>query len=495
MRLGACILAAILIAVPFHAGGQGFDSSQLPKLGDAGSGALSAQEQARIGRSIVGQLREAGALVEDPEIENYVRSVGQRLVAHSTRPEEHYEFFVVNDTGINAFALPGGYIGINIGLILASDTEAELAGVMAHEIAHVTQRHIARRIEDAQTTGLATLGAILAAILVGAQTGQGDIAAAGAMSAQALQARRQLSFSRAHEHEADRIGIRMMARAGYDPKGMADFFETLQQRHRHAGDDMVPEYLRTHPLTATRLTEARERAREYAIEPRESSRSYYLTRARLDAKTAGSPLRDLMPMIPSRMPANEVFMEQIQRYTDAMQDYFQGRSEQAAEKFAELVEESEDVIAYHRALADALMAQGKTDVALEHYSDALRLFPGNVALLEGQARILMDIGQPARAAEVFAEILNSNDAKPRHFRLRARAESEAGNTADSHYYLAHYNFAKGNLLQAMTQIRMAQTHPSVRMHRTARYNRLAEEIRIAWEQTPPAERQAQRERQ
>lgn len=472
----------------------GFDLSQLPQLGDTGTSGLSREDERRIGQTMVSQLRQSGALIEDPEIEHYVRTVGQRLVAHSDRPGEDFEFFVVNDTAINAFAMPGGYVGVNLGLILATDTEAELAGVMAHEVAHVTQRHIARRLEAAQGANLAALGGMLAAVLVGVQTGQADVTAAGAMSAQALALRRQLQFSRAHEHEADRIGIRMMARAGYDPQGMVDFFETLDRRYRHSGGDSVPEYLQTHPLTSTRITEARSRAREMNVDPRPASRNYYLTRARLDARTANLEIRELVPLVPARMPADAMLTDQLERYTRALRHYHQGRAGEAVPLLKQLVEESPDVLAYHRALADALRADGEEEKSRERLTRALRLFPGNVALLESYGSALMADGRPAEAYEVFGRILDSNDAKPRHLRERARAANHMGNMADSHFYLARFHFEQRNLPIAMSQIRQAQTHPTAEFGRMDRYNRLAEDIRIAWQRTPERERRAQRQR-
>ena len=488
----SAVLCCAVLALPGPA--DGFDLSQLPKLGDAGTTGLSREDERRIGRTMVSQLRESGALIEDPEIEHYVRTVGQRLVAHSDRPEEQFEFFVVNDTSINAFAMPGGYVGVNLGLILATDTEAELAGVMAHEVAHVTQRHIARRIEDSQGSNLAALGGMLAAVLVGVQTGQADVTAAGAMSAQALALRRQLQFSRAHEHEADRIGIRMMARAGYDPQGMVDFFETLDRRYRHSGGDSVPEYLQTHPLTSTRITEARSRAREMSFDARTPSRNYYLTRTRLNARTTNPEIRELISLVPSRMPENAALTDQLDRYGRALRHYYQGRSNEAVDILKELVDESPDMVAYHRALADALRASGEEDQSREHLARALRLFPDNVALLESYGSALLAAGQPQDAYEVYGRILDSNDAKPRHLRHRARAANDAGNIADSHFYLARYHFEQRNLPLAMSQIRLAQTHPAAQFGRMDRYNRLAEDIWSAWERTPDRERQAQRRR-
>ncbi len=160
-----------------------------------------------------------------------------------------FTFFAVKDSGINAFALPGGFIGVNAGLVTATRNESELAGVLAHEIAHVTQRHIARSVQNAGRANLASAAAILAAILIGATTGLPSDAVMGTVTAaQGLAVQQQINFTRANETEADRVGIGILAAAGFDPAAMPDFFWTMQQRSGSVGRN-IPELLRTHPVT------------------------------------------------------------------------------------------------------------------------------------------------------------------------------------------------------------------------------------------------------
>ncbi len=187
----------------------------------------------------------------------------------------------MKDERINAFALPGGYIGVNSGLLLASETESELAGVLAHEISHVTQRHIARAAYDSQRTSIMSMAAMLAALVLGAASDMGGDAMQGVVTAsQALAAQRQINFTRAHEHEADRVGIELLSGAGFDPYGMASFFEKLGRRYG-GSSQYVPEMLLTHPVSADRVAEARERARQLPAVTHTSSPTYALAKAQI----------------------------------------------------------------------------------------------------------------------------------------------------------------------------------------------------------------------
>lgn len=228
----------------------------LPAMGEVASDTLSRAQEREIGQRMMMEVRRRLPLLEDPEVNAYLQDLGQRLATHSQAPELDYHFFVVDLPAINAFAMPGGYIGVNAGLILSARSESELAGVLAHEIAHVTQRHIARGIEASQRASLQNAALLLAAILVGSQDSQAGTAAAAASMAGSIQ--QQLNYSRAFEHEADNLGIRMLAAAELDPNGMPTFFERLALATRYQG--RPPEYLSTHPVTETRIAESSNRA-------------------------------------------------------------------------------------------------------------------------------------------------------------------------------------------------------------------------------------------
>ncbi|HLF10709.1 MAG TPA: M48 family metalloprotease, partial [Gammaproteobacteria bacterium] len=221
----------------------------LPDFGTPADTALSKNKEEQLGRGVMLQLRNAGVVAEDPELTEYIGTLGSRLASNANNGDYRFNFFVVNDDRINAFALPGGFIGVNSGLILASDNESELAGVLAHEISHVTQRHIARSIYDNQRTSIVSMAAMLAAILLGAAADVSGDAMQGVVSAsQALAVQRQINFTRSNEYEADRVGMEVLSAAGFDPNGMSGFFEKLAKRYG-ASTQYVPELLQTHPVS------------------------------------------------------------------------------------------------------------------------------------------------------------------------------------------------------------------------------------------------------
>jgi len=444
----------------------------LPDLGSPSDAALSKDREAQIGRMVLRQLRDAGKVVEDPLVDEYIQGLGHRLAGHAHEGDFRFRFFVVDDGAINAFALPGGYIGINRGLIDASRNESELAGVVAHEIAHVTQRHISRSIAASQRTSMVAAAAMLAAIVLGAAAG-GD-AAMGAMAlGQSYAIEQQIAHTRANEYEADRIGIGVLASAGFDPEGMPRFFEVLQRRYGSAQAG-VPEFLRTHPVTTSRIAEGVSRARQLERpENVEDSLSYTLTKARLRVLSSSTP-----------EAARRWFEDEIRRqdephagleYGLALAATRQGQSDLAALSFQDKRERYPEVIHYHIGLAQAYMASGDRDVALEIYANAVRLFPRNLPLVVHYSEALLSANRPAEAHRILLDMLNNVPPTPEQIRLIALAASASGEVAEAHYYMAEYHIVNGNASLAVNQLRTALAAPTLNPVQRARF-----EARIDW---------------
>ena len=242
--------------------------ARLPDIGSSAGELLTPAQEEEYGGMMLAQLRHYDYILDDPLVESWLDSLGTRLGASSDNPRQSYTFFMMRQREINAFATLGGYIGVNAGLVLAADREDEVAGVLAHEIAHVTQDHVLRAVERAQKDQLPILLAMLGAIVVAQSAGgnsSDDAAQAAMVSAMGLMQQRQIDYTRSNEHEADRLGIQSLARTGYDPMAIADFFGKLQQRSRANGANYygteAPEFLMTHPVTITRISEAKDRAR------------------------------------------------------------------------------------------------------------------------------------------------------------------------------------------------------------------------------------------
>ncbi|MGH8415329.1 MAG: M48 family metallopeptidase, partial [Gammaproteobacteria bacterium] len=232
----------------------------LPQIGLAGASVLSPEKEYQIGVQIMNEARSEGAILDDPLVHEYIDNLGHDLSSHSDDPTLNFEYFVINDPEINAVTLPGGFIGVNSGMILASDNEDELAGVMAHETSHVTQRHIARGLQDQKDRSLLNIATMLGAILVAANAGDPDVAMGTLATAQGAIIQHQITFTRSQEEEADRVGIQTLARAGFPPQGMIEFFQKMQRNSALNGYDRIPEFLLDHPLDSTRMAYLEERA-------------------------------------------------------------------------------------------------------------------------------------------------------------------------------------------------------------------------------------------
>lgn len=291
-RTLAALATAALVLQPLALSAQTFD---LPSIGSPADALLPRTEEARIGRAMMRMFHQQGRIVQDPELTEYINDLGFELVGKTNTEEYQFEFFVIDDPSINAFALPGGFIGVHTGLIQLTESEDELASVLAHEIAHVTQRHIARTIHDNSRASMTTLAALLGAIALSAATGAGGEAVQGAIATtQAVAAQQQINFTRRYEYEADRVGITTLAGAGFDATAMADFFARMG---RKTNNSLFPsaqfEYLRTHPVSSSRTAEAKARAQRYNILPRENSLNYSLMKARTFALFTPTPERAL----------------------------------------------------------------------------------------------------------------------------------------------------------------------------------------------------------
>ena len=446
---------ALLLAVGVNAVAQ---TPNLPDFGTPADSVLNRSQEAQLGRGVMSQLRSAGAIMDDPIVTEYIQTLGARLAGHANDGDHQFEFFMVDDNAINAFALPGGFIGVNSGLILASERESEVAGVLAHEVAHVTQRHIARSIYSNQRNSILSMAAMIAAVLLGAAADADSQAMQGIISAsQAAAIQAQINYTRANEHEADRIGIGTLASAGFDPSAMATFFEKLSRRHAVVSERM-PSFLQTHPVTSARIGEARERARLLPAADVTDSFSYEVVKARLEVFAAPSD-EAAVEIFESRLDAGS---ERISdRYGFALSLHRHGIHDIAQRAFADLVEEFPGVIAFQIGEAEALVESNQIALALARYEEAIELSPRNVPLTLSYADALIPADHPAQAHDLLLDLLNNSIPTPEQFRQISRAANAEGDIGNAHHYMSHYYVSIGNLALAFNQIRMALESPGV----------------------------------
>lgn len=464
-KLIALPLALLLIAEPV------VFAQELPDFGSTADSVLSKTREKMLGRSVILQLRNADAIVDDPQLNEYIKLLGSQLASQVNDGDFDFEFFVIDDNAINAFAMPGGVIGVNAGLLLATDSESELAGVIAHEVSHVTQRHIARSIYDRRRGGLMSMATVLAAMLMGASGGaSGDAAMGVATAAQAAAAQRQINFTRAHEYEADRIGMGVLASAGFDPAGMASFFEKLARRESLSAD-MIPEMLRTHPTGSGRISEARGRASQLPRGDHVDSLGYGLAQARirvLSARTPDVAMAYYRLLEDSDDPAD--------RYGRALSLTQTGLNDQAERIFRELSDENPSVIAYRIGQAEALTADGLDEQAIKVYEDANAVSPRNIPLVISYGEALLNSGRASEAHEILLDLLNNVDPTPAQIELLARAANAEGDMMNAHHYMSEYYASIGDLALAITQLEMALETPDVNAIEHARFNARIDEF-------------------
>lgn len=465
---------ATLCSLALLLGPIGGSADELPDIGSPADSVLSRDREQQIGRSIYRTLLDAGQVVTDPEMQEYIQDIGQKLAAHATDNGQRFRFFVVNDPAINAFALPGGYIGVHSGLLLATANESELAGVLAHEISHVTQRHISRAVFANQRASILTMAAMLGAILLGAAAGSGDAVQGAVLAAQGAIAQQQINFTRDNEYEADRIGVGLLAAAGFDPTGMPNFFETLARQSGTLASQ-APELLRTHPVTVNRIAETRSRVAQIEQHDVADTTGYRLARARL--RLLGAPTADAAlawfnaeAEDPARVGDPGI------AYGLALTRLQRGEFSAATEAFRDLISTDPGVIAFHSGLAQAQMGSGEHAAAFDTFERAMKLFPRNVPLTVRYAEALMQRQRFKEAHRILLDLLNIVPPTSEQVRLIARAASAAGDTADAHYYMAEYHLMGGDLMLAIDELRIALSIPGLDAVQKARFRSRLDEI-------------------
>lgn len=449
-------------------------ASDLPDIGNPAGAAISRDDEYRMGAMIVRQLRDQNAIIDDPEVDEYLQSIGARIAAQTADGGKQFHFFAVRDGDINAFALPGGFIGVNYGTILATKNESELASVMAHEIAHVTQRHIARTIHAQGKQSITAAAAILAAILLGAAGGGSGDAMMGAIAAaQGVAAQQQINFSRANEYEADRVGIGFLAAAGFNPQAMPTFFETLSRRVGLAGAE-IPEMIQSHPVTSNRIAESRSRALQYGHVNVTESGSYGLIRERLRVITAPRDTDILSAYKKEKIGSDSEFDK---RYGEALALMAANEPQNAARILDDLVQQHQTLTLLYAALAQAEIAAGQTNDGMATFERAIALFPRNVPIAVRYAEALMANGRAKEAHALLLDVFNNEVPTPEEIRLTALAASAAGDTGDAYYYMSEYHISSGDLPLAVQQLELALAAPNLTTVQRQRFQARLDEIR------------------
>ncbi len=448
MLLRPTILAALLAAVA----AAGASNVELPDIGSSAGAIISDQDERRYGEALVRELHRLAHVIDDPLIDGYIKHLGYRIAAHSDQPDRRFTFLALNDDSVNAFAAPGGVIAMHSELILTADNEAEVAGVLAHEVAHVTQRHLARALESAQKVTLPMMLLMVGAAI--AAGGDSDAMQTAIVGGQGLLQQMLIKFTRNNEYEADRIGIHTLARAGYDPEGMAGFFGKMARLSRNYGAQNIPEFLRTHPVETTRIAEARNRAAQIKVTPYpEHDPEYFLLiRERVRVLTSKRP-EDLLSYYRGRI--DQGVAEPADHYGLALTHLAMNDGIRAAETLDSLARERPESLPIQLAMAKSEFTAGLSDKADRRYRQLLTRFPANVPVSMAYAETLLATGaaEDARRAEsLLRPLLSRYDADARLYLLYSRAADETGNRVRAEEAYAQHVFLLGRVYDAVTQL-------------------------------------------
>jgi predicted Zn-dependent protease len=427
---------------------------QLPDLGDPSGADMSLAQERKLGETIMKEARLSGAILNDPEVNGYLNELGNRLVTAIPGAPFDFEFFAVNDSQINAFALPGGFIGVNTGLILLCQSESELASVLAHEISHVTQHHIARSVAKQKDALLATLAALAAAILASrsnSATG-GQMAQAAVASAQSIGLQMQINFTRQNEQEADRIGFQRLDAAGFDVTAMGTFMERMQRSMRFV-EGNAPSYLRDHPVTYERIAEAQTRAQGKPFRQVKDSIDFNMVRA-LVKSYQGTP-RDAILFFEDAI-AEKKYNDAIAARYGLVASLLRAEDYKRALNELAILEKAAPAHPMIEAMtAQVLMQSGQLDAAIARYEAALARYPAKMQLVYDYPEALLKNNKPEKAAKFAVEELQHYPNDGQLHLIAARAYAAMGKELLQHQHQAEYYAWQGNLPAAVVQFELA----------------------------------------
>jgi len=438
----ACLLASPVIA------------SDLPSLGDASSSIVSPMQEHVMGRAWLSMLRGQVGQLDDPQLKSFVEHSVYKLAETSQVQDRRLEFVLIDSAQLNAFAAPGGIIGVNGGLFLYAQTEAEYASVMAHELAHLSQRHFARGVEAQQRMQLPMMAALLGGIIAAA-AGAGDAGMAAIVSTQAAAMQERQRFSRQNEQEADRIGILNLEKAGYDPRAMPSMFERLMRQYRY--DRKPPEFLLSHPVSESRIADTRNRAEQYPGSGVQDSLRYQLMRMRVQLFYEESPG---MAAKRFRGILDENPKLDVARYGLALAQLKSGQLEQARESLQPLLQKTPNEVIYNLAVIELDTAANRLKDAQERVQRLLKLYPNDYPLNQSLVDLLLKQNRSSEAEKVLDQLIKTRPNDPDIWYQIAETRGLANNIIGLHQARAEYFALVGDYDQAIQQLDLAKRRAS-----------------------------------
>jgi len=439
---------AVLTGKPYETQ-RSFDLS-LPELGDASQTVLTPLDEKRIGEQIMRDVSASDEVVQDVEIIDYLNSLGNRLVSAGSDKQQKFNFFVVQDNSINAFAMPGGVVGVHTGLILATHNESELASVLGHEIGHVTQHHMARMLASQKYDTFKNIAGIALALLVA--RANPDLASGALTTSAAVGIQNQLDYTREHEREADRVGLQILEGGGFDVRAMPAFFSTLQRGTRFS-EGSAPSFLRTHPLTSERIADVVNRVSQMTYRQVPDSVEFQYVRAKIIANNGSVDTN--IEVFKQNIREHKYINEAAEHYGLAIA-YLRKNSLPQAEKEVVWLKKNAPLHAMIENLSARLqVAENNPQQAAKQYVQALKLYPDNRALIYGYADHFLAIKQADNAIKLIKDKqgLYPNDAQ--FYDVLAKAYSMQSKLLLSYQAQSEAYFRRYDLIRAIEQMELA----------------------------------------
>lgn len=446
-------------------------ASNLPDLGNEFRSTISISDERLIGDLMMREIRAAGLAHQDTLVNEYIRHVGNRLTPYMNMPysDLHIKFFAIKDDSINAFAFFGGHVAVHSGLIMVTNTESELAGVIAHELAHVSQQHVLQQITETKRAMPVTLAESLVAIALGVPE--------LIIPALAGHAQQMLNFSRQHEHEADRIGVQILAKAQFDPQGLPNMLERMGNHLRY--NNKPPEYLLSHPLSEARIADTRNRANELHYKRKSNSNMFHLVKARINVQSATN-LNHFTEESEHSLNTQRYSNKLAAHYAYAYALLLQDKPDKAWDALEALISAYPDDLIIQLTAVDIEMQLHRIPQAKRRIQHMLQVYPDSAAVLLQYADLLLQDKDPKQAKKILTKYKQLHIAEPGYYEYVRQTEGMLGNQigvyeANAEWYLLHGDFgsAVGQLSTALTNIK---NDPKTKNRITARIEEIKELI-------------------
>lgn len=465
----ALILSSILWCLTLSA------NQDLPTFGDSTSGIISLEQEHKLGQQFLRSIRAQAPTLDDPILQDFLEHLIYRLASHSQLEDRRLDIVIIRNGTLNAFAAPGGIVGIHHGLFRYAQTEHEMSAILSHELAHLSQRHFARRAAEGKKSAAFNIAGLLTGIILAATAG-GDAALAALTSSQGLAQNQALKYSREREAEADRIGIYTLDEASMDPRAMAYMFERLQRASRYSTGNNIPEFLRTHPVTNDRIADSYNQTQNYPKKQFPASLEYQLMRVRARVVTSGNQPQEVKHFEAAFKESGNTIQKTANQYGLVIALTNSLAFDKARTHIQELREQHPLNIPFRIAEAAIYTKAGQPEIALDLLEEALDVSPNNYPLSASYAQTLLAARKPHEALEVLTDLSIRRPNDEYAWYLLAEAYGLANNIPGVHEARAEFFVLNGNYDQAIKQLGYALPLVRHNFQQTARIKQRLEDI-------------------